>query len=257
MKILVIATHHGAFLTLAQIKHLELKNVSVVIPQSQIDKYKGFEGTIFQKYEPNLKRFCKGMDVHVSSTWDAGNKFLSAFKFLDNIGATGKWLVLEAGSLLGDFYERIPAFNTTFAGVYTRVHENYQKLYTMLGEAKEIRVTYTSSFYVNMDEAEPSFRITYIDTNVFQRPDVLFAKSFGPLSCIRYQQAPYYASTMNFWMEAIRAKQEEGEWVAYPYDVYAEQAKEVKRYLPESSYKNIIENGKMTDWLSDLVDLDL
>ena len=66
-----------------------------------------------------------------------------------------------------------------------------------------------------------------------------------------------HSALANFWMEAIRSEQENSEWLAYPYHLYAEYAKKVKALLPEASFNNIIENGERSAWAQDLVELDL
>jgi len=256
MNILVIATHHGAFVTLQQLKQWNYENVLVVIPQSQIDKYSKLKGEIFTEYERNIERFCRGKFKVYVAEWDQSKKLQSAKATLEALGATASWLVLESGTLLGGAHSRgLPPCNTTYGLTYRRVHPKMKRLYTMLGEDEESKVVCLNSFIVNLDDS--SGRVSILDSNLFHRPDVLYAKSFGMLWCLRYQQMVQDALTLNFWMEAIRSEQEDGEWVAYPYDWYKGYASKVKKYLPASSYTNIVENGEMTAELESLVAMDL
>jgi hypothetical protein len=256
MNILVIATHHGAFLTIGQLKQWNIKNVTVLIPQSQIDKYKSFEGKIFTDYEANLKKFCgKNIKLYVSENFNLKNKFLATHDFLSTIESKEKWLVLESGSLLCRKDFDVPECST-FGVVKTRPHEHYKKLYKMLGEPEVSESIYANCFFVNMEDT--SGRISFIDSNTFHRPDVLFAKSFGTLWCLRNHKKLNKAIAMNFWMEAIRSKQEIGEWVAYPYDWYLSATEKCGfSKLPDSTVRNIVSNGEKSDWLVDLVALDL
>lgn len=255
MNVLVIATHHGAFLTLQQLKQWKIDNVTVVIPQSQIDKYKTFDGEVFTNYMQNMKKFCgRKIPLYVSDDWKPNNKLRAAYNFIHTIGGTGKWVVLEAGSLLGAKHHTYPS-TSTFGVVHARVHPKMKKLYRMLGQEESSDVICASSFFINMDDA--SMRVSYIDPTLVHRPDILFAQSFGTMWCIRYRQMVYKCFTVNFWMEAIRSKQEQGELVAYPYDFYMTYAKKVKKYLPETTYNNILANGTQTEWLAELVALDL
>lgn len=254
MSYLVIATHHGCFLTLQQLKQLKIRDVTVVIPQSQIDKYSKFDGDIFTNYQQLVKEFCPShWQVFVSENWNPNSKFRSAHGLLTELGKTGIVTVLEAGGLLAE--GRKPTEMKTFGVVEARVHPKMKKLYTMLGEPEESKAVHGGAFYVNMDDTSGLY--TLIDTWKIFRPDLLYAYSFGALWCLRHQRFIYKAHTMNFWMEAIREKQEKGEWIAYPYDQYAIIAEKVKDYLPSVSYRNIIENGKKTAWLDDFIALDL
>lgn len=254
MNVLVIATHHGAFLTIQHLKQRKVKNVTVVIPQSQIDKYKTFPGKVFAQYEQNMKKFCgKKIGLYVSEDWNPRKKMESAFDFISAIGGGGTWLVLEAGSILGDKLS-VPE-TTTFGVVRSRVHPKFAKLYKMLGKGEEDKSVFSGCFFVNMEDR--SRRVTMLDSDTFHRPDVLYAQSFGMLWCIRYQQMVTDTVAMCFWMEAIRSKQESGEWVAYPYDRYKDLAEKVQKYLPSPTFDNIVANGAKTQWLADLVALDL
>ncbi len=256
MNVLVIATHHGAFLTLQQLKQWKYKNVVVVIPQSQIDKYSRYDGAVFKNFEKNIRKFCgKKWQVYVDVDWDAKQKIKEAYAFLKFAGKTGKWLVLESGALLGGRHAHgFPPFNTTYGVTYQRVYPRLTKLYTMLGEPEESKKLCTSSFFVNLDN--PAQTVTYLPGEVFHRADTLYEQSFGMLSCIRYQQMVAEAWTVNFWMEAIKPT-EASERVAYPFDWYAAYAEPVKKYLPKQTYDAIMKNAELTWWMEELVSLDL
>jgi len=260
MNVLVIATHPGAFLTIAQLK-LFLKpnnlNVVVAIPQSQIDKYATFEEDLFKNYVKHVKKACGKRIKPYIAEWDMSTKLESSYKFLKELGATGEWLVLEAGALLGHSFHKAEFQKTaTFGVVYNRVHPKLSRLYTMLGQPEESRTIWLGAFYVNMDV--PGQRVQIIDSDTFHRPDLLYKMSFGPTWCIRYHQIRKDCVAMNFWMEAIRGKQEKGELIAYPYDSYLAWAEKIgSDRLPKQSYDNIVKNGLFSEWMEDLVQLDL
>lgn len=264
-QILVIATHHGVFCTLAALRVVARgHDIVVVIPQSQIDKYKTFEGEIFQNYERNVKRFCEGSkksysqfncELYVCADWDVGKKPQSAHRFLKTLGKTGKWLVLEAGSFFNDTKKPYPDC-TTFGVVRARVFPEKQKLYEMIGEPAISETVSLSNFFVNLDDN--SMRFTFLPSGTFHRPDALLAQSCGTLACLRYRRRAKDAYAENFWMEVIRKKQEKGEWVAYPYDTYLwTLEKGIISYLPEKTVGAIIDNGLLTEELYELRELDL
>lgn len=260
MNVLVIATHPGVFLTIAQLK-LFLKpnnlNVVVAIPQSQIDKYATFEEDVFKNYTKHVKKACGKRIKVYTSEWDLSKKLESSHDFLSGIEATGEWLVLEAGAFLGpSFHKAEFQKDATFGVVYNRVHPKFTKLYTMLGQPEDSRTIWLGAFYVNMDV--PNKRVKIVDSDNFHRPDILYKMSFGPLWCIRYHREAKDCIAMNFWMDAIRGKQETGELIAYPYAKYLAWLEKIdSKLIPKQTYDNMVKNGLYSEWLEDLVQLDL
>ena len=257
MNILVIATHHGCLLTLGQLRRRIMNAVLVVVPRSQIEKYSKMEGKCFTEYLENVRKVAGPETlVYVSEDWNPANKLKAAYDFLHTLGMEGQWLVVESGTLLGDnIDEKEPQIKETFGVVKNRVHPKFKRLYKMLGLPEEDKVVYSHSFFVNMSNQEG--KLQYLDSDLFMRPDPLYAESLGPLWCIRYHQMTKECIAMNFWMEVIRAKQTDGEWISYPYDQYLTFTRHLWDYLPKKTFDNISTNGSNTDWLFDLVQLDL
>jgi hypothetical protein len=252
MKYVVIAHHHGAFLTIKQLRELKQEFV-VLVPQTQVEKYSTMGEDIFKNYLPNLKKAAgKGTPVF---TADMRGNFLNLIAtWMAELQCTGQWTVMQAGSLLLSTDNDV-SIKTQFGLVSDRVHPKFKKLYTMLGEPEKSDKMYMHTIFVNMDKRDG--KVTEVPSDAVMRPDILYKMSFGPLWCLRHRQMVKHSAVANFWMESIRAEQEIGEWIAYPYHLYGEYAKKVKAMIPPVSFENIMANAESAAWMQELVELDL
>lgn len=251
MKYIVIAHHHGAFLTIKQLRETSEEFV-VFVPESQLKKYSAMDDELFRNFGKEVKKAAgKAPVYHVDLS---GNYLGQLATFMREINCEGNWTVLQAGTLVLAKDNEID-IKTQFGLVKERVHPKFRKLYTLLGLPEVSDKYYTNVIFVNMNIRDG--RVTEVGSNAVLRPDTLYAKSFGTLWCLRYRQMVKEAVVVNVWMEAIREKQEVGEPIAYPYHLYAEYAKKVKKLLPPGSFANILTNADESAWFQDLVSLDL
>lgn len=248
MKYIVNAHHHGAFLTIRQLTEWDLDFV-VMVPQSQVDKYSTMEGAEFKNFLSNIKKASKKKPVVI---YTDANWVLGANRILEERGETGMWMALQAGSLLLGYGAKFKTA-TRFGMVPKRVHPKFKRLYVMLGEKEVDDTVYTNVFFINMDVNKPG--VSKVDSNLIMRPDVLYGRSFGTTWCVRYREMTRESLAMSFWMELIRRDDVRGEIVAYPFNIYGEYAKPVKKYLPQETYDLIQERSIETAWTQDFVEL--
>jgi len=251
MKYIVIAHHHGALLTIKQLCEWNLDFI-VLVPQSQLDKYGAMQDEIFINFFANVKKTAGKNPVHVFD--QTANPVVAVHAEMEKLKLSGQWMVLQAGSLLLAYGADLD-MKSRFGLVKQRVHPKFKRLYTLLGEPEESKHFYPSVFFIDMSKKD--LRVSEVDSNLIMRPDVLYSRSFGALWCVRHRQMVNESWAANFWMEVIREDQSAGEWVGYPYHLYAEYAKKVKKMLPPVSFENILENAKSAEWVQDLVALDL
>lgn len=275
MKALVIAQHHGSFLTLQSlIENEQVDEVVVLVPESQIQKYKTFPDKVFVDYHNNLKKFCKKNKFELYK-FDApkDNYFVSYAQILKDLKKSGTWVVLAAGAIYQGIDET-KLSNVKTAFVRGRLFDKDKRLsmYHMIGLVPEDTFVNSNVFFLNLDMIEETelFRDTVFLTQAVNenkaremtpmaigRPDALVTQALSALECLRLRTRSMKSAALHYWMPSINRKSVEREYMTYPFDVYAAYAKKVKKLLPESTYNVIVENGKNSQRYRDLAELSL
>lgn len=285
--LVVVATHHGAFLTL----HSARKNSShdrliVIVPKSQVDKYnkmhdenihKNAEFTIFKEYDKLVTKFCKS-EVFIVEDWDSNNTVSSTVETLMALKSKGKHLVVNAGLvILSDpFTDEImqPLQDKRIIIGKSRVYGEDRRLnmYHMIGLPREEQGFDANVFAVNMDLFD---EITQSDSKLIQdsmfhkkidklprafnmKHDPLIGTAISARETVLHGIKSYKANIINFWMPSIKKYEDlyPEETFAYPFDVYLDYAKQVKPYLPVSTFDRIKQNGEATKyWIKDIRDI--
>lgn len=236
MKALVIAQHHGAFLTLESLLG-KVEEIVVVIPQAQLNKYAEFPEPEFRNYGENLKAYCKKNKIECWTTV----ALESPRAILESINKTGKWVVLAAGSLYQEFDEQ-KLVGYANAACIGRVFERDQRLamYHMVGLPAEDTKRHLQNHFLNLDM---QVRERTMSNYAVARPDPLIGQAISALECVRLRSASKKSAILAFWMTAISRTVTQQEYVAYPLDEYTRYAKKVKKLLPVATYDTIIENA--------------
>lgn len=250
MKALVIAQHHGAFLTIQSLLG-KVDEIVVVIPQSQLDKYAGFPEKEFQEYGANLKAFCK---KHKIECWTC-MLVESPAAMLESIGKTGKWAVLAAGAL----YQGIDESKLTgYARAYVKGRlfdrDNRLSMYGMIGLPPVDESIHKANLFINLDMRSRDRELAPFTVG---RTDPLIGKAISALECLRIRQANKKSAVLHYWMAAINSTHTEAEYLSYPFDEYAKYAKSVKKFLPTTAYAVIVENGAQSACYREFAELDL
>lgn len=250
MNALVIAQHHGAFLTLQSLIG-KVDEVVVVIPQSQLNKYAGFPEKVFQDYGKNMQAYCK---KHGFKCWIAA-ALESPRAILESLEKRGKWVVLAAGAL----YQGIDEGKLTgYAGAYVKGRlfdrDNRLSMYGMIGLPPVDESVHKANLFVNMDMHA---RERELAPMAIGRVDPLIGSALSALECLRIRTASSKSAVLHYWMAAINRTHTEVEYLSYPFDEYAKYAKPVKKFLPATAFEVIVENGAQSARYREIAELDL
>ncbi|AMQ65956.1 hypothetical protein AAY80_003 [Stenotrophomonas phage vB_SmaS-DLP_6] len=249
MNALIIAQHHGVFLTLESLRG-KVDQIVVVIPQSQLNKYAEFPEPEFKAYGENLKAYCKKHKIECWTTM----ALESPRALLESINKTGKWAVLAAGSLYQEFDEQKLVGYATAACV-GRVYERDNRLamYHMVGLPAEDTKRHLQNHFLNLDM---QVRDRTMSNYAVARPDPLIGQAISAVECVRLRSASKKSAVLAFWMTAISRTTTQQEYVAYPLDEYAQYAKKVKKLLPVATYEAIMENASESSRWRAFADLE-
>lgn len=284
VNILVIANHHGAFLTLQSIiDHIDdVDEVMVIIPTSQIEKYGKESDPIFTGFKDNIIKFAK--KIHNAKIfigdYDPQNPVTFCNAYLEE--SCGTWLMLNAGSLFNGitgWQPRIDSMETLLYGITKdRIYQKIPNMdmYHMVGFGPPAPWDdhYKGSMLINANKLSPhpvpeimalqnsasNGTLKLMPNFMFAHPDSLVTLALGARDIVAFNARSTHALTMNFWAPAITPPErlEDECFHGFPLDKYGETAKKVKKFLPVKSYNNIIANAKQThDWVSGLRELVL
>lgn len=284
MKTLVIvATHHGAFLTIkSALKNSSHERMIVLIPRSQVDKYnKMYEDNLnnpefeaFKDYDKTVVKFCK-KDVFVVDDWDQNNTISCVIDVLSNLNSKGNHFVIGAGNLIlkDPFTEELSQILSTNALAITRsrVYSDNKRLnmYHMIGLPKDDNIVDANLFALNMDsftqipfndsslllELSNTKKRVLLPRHFNMKYDPLIGTAISARETIMHNVRAAKAIAINFWMPSIKKYEQlhSEETFGYPFDIYLEYAKQVKKYLPSTTFERIKQNGEATKyWIKDI-----
>ena len=284
--LVIIATHHGAFLTIkSALKNSSHDKLVVIVPKSQVDKYnkmyeenihKNSEFEIFKKYDKTITQFC-GTEVFVVDDWDSNHTVCSTVETLMGINSKGKHFVVGAGLLvLTDPFtpelltkldeKRIIIGKTRVYGEDRRLN-----MYHMIGMPREEPGFDANVFALNVDLFDEIVNtdLKLIQDSIFNKKmeklprgfnmkhDALIGTAISARETIMHNVNSAKASVINFWMPAIKKYEDlyPEETFGYPFDIYLDYAEQVEDYLPSSTYNRIKQNGEATKyWIKDIRD---
>jgi len=284
--LVIIASHHGAFLTIKSAqKNSSHDKMIVVVPKSQVDKYnkmyadniqKNSEFEIFKDYDKMVTKFCK-KEIFVVEDWDANNTVSSVVETLMALNSKGKHIVVSAGlvvlqdpfteDLLGKLEDKRIVIGKS------RVYGDDRRLnmYHMIGLPKEEKSFDANIFALNMDNFD---EISTNDSALLQsavflkkleklprsfnmKHDPLIGTAISARETVMHNVRSVKANIINYWMPSIKKYDDlfPEETFGYPLDIYLEYAKSVKKYLPQSTFERIKQNGEATKyWIQDIRD---
>jgi hypothetical protein len=284
--LVIIATHHGAFLTIkSALKNSSHDKLIVIVPKSQVDKYnkmyeeniqKSSEFEIFKNYDKTVTNFC-GTEVFVVDDWDSNNTVSSAIDVLRGLESKGKHFVVGAGLLIltDPFTPELLAKLDEKRIIIgkTRVYGEDRRLnmYHMIGMPKEEQGFDANVFAVNVDLFEdiPTTDTKLIQDSIFHKKmeklprgfnmkhDPLIGTAISARETVIHNVKSTTASIINFWAPSIKKYEDlyPEETFGYPFDIYLDYAKQVEEYLPASTYNRIKLNGEATKyWIKDIRD---
>ena len=284
--LVIIATHHGAFLTIkSAMKNSSHDKMIVIVPKSQVDKYnkmyeenihRSSEFEIFKEYDKLVTKFCKS-EVFIVDDWDMNNTVSTTVETLMALDSKGKHFVINAGLLvLSDPFtdELIQKLDEKRVIIgKTRVYGEDRRLnmYHMIGMPKEEQGYDANVFALNIDLFTEIAKndLKLIQDSIFvkqmeklprgfnMKHDPLIGTAISARETVMHNVRSVQAAVVNFWMPAIKKYDDlhPEETFGYPFDVYLDYATQVKKYLPQSTYDRIKLNGEATKyWIKDIRD---
>ncbi len=287
MKTLVIvATHHGAFLTIkSAMKNSSHDKMIVIVPRSQVEKYnkmysenisRSQEFEIFKDYDRLVTKFCK-TEVFVVDDWDMNNTVSTTVETLMTLQSTGKHFVVNAGMLIlsdpftDELMNKLDEKRVIIGKTRVYGEDRRLNMYHMIGLPREELGYDANVFAVNVDLFDEIARtdMKLIQDSIFQKKfeklprgfnmkhDPLIGTAISARETILHNIRSIQASVVNFWMPAIRKYDDlyPEETFGYPFDIYLDYANQVKKYLPTSTFERIRLNGEATKyWIKDIRD---
>jgi hypothetical protein len=255
---IVVAHHHGAFLTLRSLFDAGIKWVNVIVPTSQLKKYSTFPDDISKNFYKNLVKFVGRRGIVHERTYTYPELITNVTDYADSVNMHGNVMVLGAGSV----YKKDPPSEGTcflFDYPYSRGQFN---MYEMIGSpsgqlAKDM-------FQFKLQAMKPITDDGWVQRNrnvgpwTFMRPDPLIGEALSVQECLRfYTRTKLKASAYNFWMQCLQPEQKPEQLLAYPFAEYAALAKKVKKYIHPGTFNRIVAHAKDAAYWAEIKDLDL
>jgi hypothetical protein len=284
--LVIIATHHGSFLTIkSAIKNSSHDRLIVLLPRSQVNKYnkmyednihKNPEFEIFKDYDKLVTKFCK-TEIFVVDDWDTNNTVSGTIDVLNGLGSKGKHFIVGAGLLVltdpftPQLLEKLDDKRIIIGKTRVYGEDRRLNMYHMIGMPREDQGFDANVFAVNVDlfEEIPASDSKLIQDSIFvkkmeklprgfnMKHDPLIGTAISARETVLHNIRSAKASVINFWMPAIKKYEDlyAEETFGYPFDIYLDYAKQVKSYLPVSTFDRIKQNGEATKyWVKDIRD---
>jgi hypothetical protein len=281
--LVIIATHHGSYLTIDSAKRNSSHDKMIVfVPESQVQKYNDMyeknannpEFVVFKDYNKQLSEYAN-QDVLVVKDWDMNNCVASVQESLVAVGASGKVFVVGAGCLIlqdpfqDSLLESLEK-NRIVIGK-TRVYADNKRLnmYHMIGLPRDDSRYDSSVFALNLDlinriynndgelitDANINNQLGNLDRLYNMKSDPLIGSAISARETLMHNIRSSKSFVVNFWMSSI-AKYDNitaDETFGYPLDYYLDYAEAVKPYIPESTFERIRQNGEATKyWVKEI-----
>ena len=116
MKTILIAQHHGTFFTLNSLKEHGIKDVTIIIPGSQVSKYNKMysenpsnsDFTAFKDYDKLISSYVKNNNldykVYVVEDFDVRNSFVSTLRVAMDLGYQEIIACILSGAVINKDY---------------------------------------------------------------------------------------------------------------------------------------------------------
>jgi hypothetical protein len=267
--ILLIASHHGFFLTLKTVAALKknINNLVVIIPEEKIEKYSQMEGDMFQNFQSLVSKETKAVKSTAkvfTAKFNMFHRVSQTAEFLREISATGVWIQVCAGSVL----QRLPTaavledMSSHFLLMAkTRCYEGTKQLdmYNMLGQPTlELHEKQnTDSFIINADNIpelllpdrfmirEAMKNGTFKSTNPhsISNEEELVDYAFAGKQLIDHAAKAAECVIADFWGIVMSANPPIDKLYAYPLELYLPFIDGCEGLMPDVTIKRIKRNA--------------
>lgn len=283
MKTFVIAQHHGVFLTLQSMHDCGIKDIVVIVPNGQVEKYNKMyfenqtnpEYKCFNNYGRNINEFIKskGIDakVFISDGFDIKNTVVSTLQFINEYEYNKMAACILSGTVVikdyRDEFKNGVMVGKTFGACISRVYQNDNQLsmYRMLGMPQTDLSLDVNFFVVDMfkithknltvsdgqllSEFAKNKTLDYLPRRYNGKDDVLIGSAISARQTIAHNLNIQNGVIVNLWNKSIKANStlKSEEIYGYPFNLYSKYAKQVANLLPASTVKKIVANGDETE----------
>jgi hypothetical protein len=267
--VLLIASHHGLFVTLKSLEQFKKKigELIVVIPDDKIEKYSKMDGDEFQNYRElvvkETKKVKKSARIFTAS-FDVHRRVSQTAEFLSEIDAHGIWLQVCAGSIVNkmpgdnvipDMKERLLLMSSI------RCYDGNRKLdmYMMLQQPNYAvyEKQNSQSFIINADnipatilpdmflikEAIGRNQFQTISPHAFSSQEELVEFAFGGKQLIDHAWRASKCIVADYWSVVMQAKIKIEELYGYPLELYLPHIENCHGLIPAVTIQRIINNA--------------
>lgn len=290
MKTFVIAQHHGVFLTLESLIASGVEDITVIIPNSQVEKYNKMysenphnsDFKNFKDYDKLIGSYIKSKNANIKAfvydDFDIKNTVTSTLNFINAAGAREIVACILSGSVvIKDYrpYAKDALGFKEFGACLTRVYQGHPQLsmYHMLDLPQVDKSIDINFFLVDMTKITSNHlqmkdaallndmtkrkQLTNIPRDYNGKDDVLIGTAISARQTIAHHLKVQSGFIVNIWNKSIRQLDlhKSEEIFGYPFHIYGDYLSKVSSYLPKSTADRIIANSEETKkWTSGLYD---
>lgn len=281
MKTFVIAQHHGTFVTLQSLIDQNIKDIVVLIPGSQVEKYNKMyqenssndEFAVFKEYDKLINNFVKEKDptieVYVVDDFDVRNTVVSTLKAIQATGYNQVAACILSGTLANADYTDIAKMSLAgkeFGACMIRVYQThpYLSMYHMIGYPQQDKSIDINFFIVDMSKVNNNYlnddkvyintiikekKLQYVGRELNGKHDILIGTAISARQTVVHNLHIRSGYIVNLWNKCITQPQKlaSEEFFGYPMDLYSNCARSIgSKWFPLSTYSRILENGDET-----------
>lgn len=285
MKTIVIAQHHGVFLTINSLKELGIDDVTILIPGSQVNKYNkmyddnptNLEFCVFQNYDKLISQYLRknnlNYKVFVVDDFDIANTLVSTMRVIADLGHNEIVCCMLSGSLaIKDYrpYVRDALMFKTFGMCYSRVYQTHNQLsmYHMIGLRQNDPSLDLNFFVVDMtkitqkelelndaqilSDASKKKLMMALPREFNGKDDPLIGTAISARQTVTHNLKIQSGFIVNLWNKSIKSNDglKSEEMYGYPLNLYSKYSSNLNGFLPSSTLKKIKVNGDETEKLT-------
>lgn len=242
MRYVVLANHHGAFITADSVKSIYSPRAGdklmILVSLLKSEKYRNerltsidadFVGAFAARYPE--------AEVIAVPSLDFSNPIVELAEYAD-----GPTFFLSAGTILQKRIDEKEFEGVGYATASPFVYLKNKRLsmYHMIKIPTHSKGDYGAFFINNRNQSYRELPRRYNN-----KSDPLIGLAISARETVLHGASALNAHVISYWGDAIRSydRQEPEQIFAYPYEIYAEYAKNLVGFLPQVTIDRIVENG--------------
>jgi hypothetical protein len=266
--VLLVASHHGFFLTLRSLEPFkkQIDKIVVVIPDDKVEKYGNMEDPIFTNFVANVKNsaknFKKSAKVYTAK-FDVFRRVSQTADLLKLIQAKGIWLQVSSGAVVCKLPSERAYKDISEATLLTSSNRCYEEIkhlnmYEMLQQPKlqAHENQYTGSFLINADELPEIIlpdmflikdlmirkKFKKANPHSFSNREELVEFAFSGKQLLDHAYMAEQAWVVDYWSMIMQPKLPIDFIYAYPFEHYGKHINACRGLIPEITVDRIVKN---------------